>query len=139
MTANVIGQSGNTIEVATLSDINGDISDLPLATSSTTGVVKIGKNLTVDTDGTIAVPEASPSTQGAIAIGTGLSISSGAISVMACANGFVGGVLLGDHVSNVGTQTFTDIAVAQTSVNTVATQLNALILALTNSGVLASS
>ena len=139
MTANVIGQSGNTIEVATLSDINGDISDLPVATTTTTGVVKVGSNVSVSSDGTLSVATAAGTTPGVVSIGTGISNANGEISVAAASSSVVGGVKVGAHISNVGTQTFTDIAGAQTSVNTVAAQLNALILALTNSGVLASS
>ena len=139
MTAKVIEQSGKTVTVATINDITGDISDLPVATTNTTGVVKVGDNLSVASDGTVSVATAAGTTLGVVSIGTGISNANGEISVAAATSSVVGGVIVGSHISNVGTQTFTDIAGAQTSVNTVATQLNALILALTNSGVLASS
>ena len=48
--------------------------NLPPATASTLGGVKIGDNVGVTTDGTISVPFASPSTAGVIKVGTNLSI-----------------------------------------------------------------
>lgn len=57
MTERVIGQSGKTVEVATLDDISGDAYELPPANPTTIGGVKQAAtvaNCTVATDGTSA-------------------------------------------------------------------------------------
>ena len=48
--------------------------DLPVATSSTLGGVKIGDNVNITSDGTISIPTASADTAGAIKVGANLSI-----------------------------------------------------------------
>lgn len=57
MTAKVVGQSGKTVEVATLDDIASG-ADLPVASSTVLGAVKVGTNITVDGDGNISIPNA---------------------------------------------------------------------------------
>ena len=137
----VVGQSGKPVEVATVSDITSDTPSVPVATSSTAGIVKVGTNLSVTDDGTLSVPLATGAKAGAIMIGSGLaySPSTGLMSVASAASNVTGGVKQGVAVTNVGTQSFTDVAGAQTSVNTVAAQLNALLAALRAAGVIASS
>ena len=141
MPETVIAQSGKPVEVATVEDIAGDTPSVPVATASTAGVVKVGTNLAVTSDGALSVPLATGSKAGAIMIGSGLSYtpSTGLMSVAAAASNVTGGVKQGVAVTNVGTQSFTDVAGAQTSVNTVATQLNSLLAALRTAGVIASS
>lgn len=141
MPETVIGQSGKPVSVATVADIVGDTPSVPVATTSTAGIVKVGSRLSVASDGTLSAPIASGAAPGMVMIGSGFSYvpSTGAINVAAAASNVTGGVKQGVAVTNVGTQSFTDIAGAQTSVNTVASQLNALLAALRTAGVIASS
>lgn len=48
--------------------------DLPIASANTLGGVKIGSNVTIDSDGKISVPVASAGTAGVVKVGTNLSI-----------------------------------------------------------------
>ena len=58
--------------------------ELPVATASTLGGVKIGSNINVATDGKISVPVASDSTAGVIKVGANLSIdANGVLSAQA--------------------------------------------------------
>ena len=141
MPETVIGQSGKPVSVATVADIAGDTPSVPVATTSTAGIVKVGDRLSVAADGTLSSPLATGAVPGMVMIGSGFSYvpSSGMINVAAAASNVTGGVKQGVAVTNVGTQSFTDIAGAQTSVNTVAAQLNALLAALRTAGVIASS
>lgn len=141
MTERVVSQSGKTVEVATLADVSGEAADIPVATSTSTGVVKGGGNVVVSTDGSMSVTQvATGNTLGLVKIGSGIGITStGEISTAAATTTTNGGVKVGAAVTNVGTQSFTDIAGAQTSVNAVATQLNALLAALRTSGVIPNS
>lgn len=57
MTARVIGQSGKSVEVATLADVDGEAYTLPAATTTALGGVKKAAtvaNCTVAADGTSA-------------------------------------------------------------------------------------
>lgn len=141
MTERVLSQSGKSVMVATLDDVNGEAATIPVATATSTGVVKVGTNLSVASDGTISVPVAGGSKAGVVMIGSGISYNtgSGEISVAKATTDTTGGVKQGAAVTNVGTQSFTDIAGAQTSVNTVATQLNALLAALRTAGIIPNS
>ena len=141
MPETVVGQSGKPVSVATVEDISRDAPSVPVATTSTAGIVKVGDRLSVAADGTLSSPIATGAVPGMVMIGSGFSCvpSSGMINVAAAASNVTGGVKQGVAVTNVGTQSFTDIAGAQTSVNTVAAQLNALLAALRTAGVIASS
>lgn len=59
-------------------DVNGAIS-VPIATSSSLGVVKVGSRLAIDINGEISVPIASSTVSGVIKVGSGLAISGGGV------------------------------------------------------------
>lgn len=81
MTANVVGQSGKTVTVATMADVNGETPSIPVATTSTAGTVIIGDNLTVDSSGKVSQGVATPSAFGVVKVGGRLTVSSGTINV----------------------------------------------------------
>jgi len=54
--------------------------NLPIASATTLGVVKIGSNVDIATDGTISVKTASTTEAGVIKVGSGLTISDGVLS-----------------------------------------------------------
>ena len=125
----VVGQSGKPVEVATVSDITSDTPSVPVATSSTAGIVKVGTNLSVTDDGTLSVPLATGAKAGAIMIGSGLaySPSTGLMSVASAASNVTGGVKQGVAVASAAGDTPTKA------------EFDALLTSLRNSGVLASS
>lgn len=139
MTANVVGQSGKNVVVATLSDVNGEASDIPIATTSSTGVVKGGGNVSVASDGTMSVVVAAGTKAGVVSIGTGIAVASGEISVAAATMTVKGGVLLGAPVADVETIAVTDIQSAQDAIAAMGTTLSELQQVLRASGVIASS
>jgi hypothetical protein len=91
---------------------------LPPATSSELGGVKVGTNLTVGGDGTLAVPEASNSVAGVVKVGANLTIASGVLSGPApytlpeATNTVLGGVKVGTGIKvNAGEISVDDQAV----------------------------
>ncbi|MBR1858557.1 MAG: hypothetical protein IJ797_03585 [Selenomonadaceae bacterium] len=77
--------NGNQIDTtyATKDELNNASNTLvvSVATYSTAGVVKIGDNITVDSDGTIAVSAASSIVAGVVKIGDGITYENGTISI----------------------------------------------------------
>lgn len=63
-----------------ISDEYSQDYNLPIASSSTLGGVKIGDNISETSDGTISVPIASSNTAGVIKVGDNLSITDGVLS-----------------------------------------------------------
>ena len=166
MTANVVGQSGKTVEVATLADVSGEAQDIPVATSSTAGVVKVGTNISVASDGTISIPPALPSSYGVVQIGSrltgggngvinvplanratagvvkvGLTMSfgtDGTIDVYAAKTSALGAVFKAAQVADVSTTTVTDINSAATAIAQIGTTLSELMQSLRAAGILDS-
>ena len=135
MTARVYAESGKLVEVATPDDISGDISNIPVATTTTTGVVKVGSNLSVSSDGTLSSPAATATTYGSVKVGSGISFDSyGAMTVPsytlpAATTTTLGGVKQSAAVAD---STATDVA-------TLLANYNSLLAALRAAGILASS
>ena len=73
--------------------------DLPIASSTTLGGVKIGYNVDIESDGTISIPVASADTAGVIKVGANLSIDeNGVLSSQAG-----GSVIIDSALSTVST------------------------------------
>ena len=77
----VVGQSGKTVEVASMADVSGESQDLPVATATTAGTVIVGSNLAVDANGTISIPAASPSVFGVVKTGSNIRSTDGTLSI----------------------------------------------------------
>ena len=128
MTERVLSQSGKSVMVATLDDVNGEAATIPVATTTSTGVVKVGTNLAVASDGTISVPVAGGSKAGVVMIGSGISYNtgSGEISVAKATSDTTAGVKQGVAVANAAGDTVT------------AAEFLALLTSLRNAGIIAS-
>ncbi|AFC85905.1 head fiber protein [Frateuria aurantia] len=72
-------------------------------------------------------------------VSTPSDASGSSYTLPAATSSALGGVKEGAYVANAGESTATDVAGAVTSINAVATQLNALIASLQASGALAAS
>ena len=129
MPETVIGQSGKPVSVATVADIAGDTPSVPVATTSTAGIVKVGDRLSVAADGTLSSPLATGAVPGMVMIGSGFSYvpSSGMINVAAAASNVTGGVKQGIAVADAAGDAPTKA------------EFDALLASLRTSGVLASS
>lgn len=58
-----------------------DVFNVPLATSSVLGTVKVGAGFSIAGDGTLSMPLATTATPGIVQVGTGLTVSSGTVSI----------------------------------------------------------
>ncbi len=72
--------------------------DLPIATTTSTGVVQIGTGLNVDETGVISTPIASKEALGIVKIGDGINVSEGTISLPPATDETLGGVIFGDNL-----------------------------------------
>ncbi|VEB99974.1 Uncharacterised protein [Cedecea lapagei] len=159
MTERVYGLSGKTVEVA----VPGSGGDLPEATNSVLGGVKVGDNIEVE-GGTISVPFAQPSRYGVVKIGSRLvGGGDGVINVPVATRATAGVMKAGDTLSfspdgtievnsattfspgivmksspvaDVETIPVTDIASAQLAIAAMGTTLSELMQALRNAGIL---
>ena len=112
MTIKVVGQSGKSVEVATLSDIpNG--TDLPVASSTVLGAVSVGTNITVDSSGKISIPSAAYEVRGLVTQGA--------------------------PVADTGVVAVTDIQTAQDAISAMGTTLTELQNSLRNAGIIGKS
>jgi hypothetical protein len=75
---------------------------IPVATTSSQGVVQVGTNLNV-TSGTISVPAATTAAQGAVQVGTNIQVASGTISVLSATTSQAGVVQLDDTTASTST------------------------------------
>ncbi|NIG77863.1 hypothetical protein F3J34_30315 [Klebsiella sp. Ap-873] len=160
MTERVYGLSGKTVEVSTPGSGTGD---LPVATATVLGGVKVGDNIEVD-GGTISVPFAQPSRYGVVKIGSRLvGGGDGTINVPTANRATAGVVKAGADldfgidgtinpyaattarpgimkkaipVDDVQTIPVTDIASAQAAIEAMGTTLAELMQALRNAGVM---
>lgn len=72
--------------------------DLPIATTTSTGVVQIGSGLNVDETGVISTQIASKEALGIVKIGDGINVSEGTISLPPATFETLGGVKAGDNM-----------------------------------------
>ena len=162
MTERVVAISGKTVEVSA----PGSGGDVPVATTSTTGVVSIGGNLTVDTAGKLSVLYGSPSHLGVVKIGSRLTGGSDGTVNVPLANRATAGVMKAGAdldfgtdgtinpyaatisrpgimkqampVADVATIEVTDIASAQAAIAAMGTTLAELMQAMRNANQLAT-
>ena len=73
--------------------------DIPIATTSVVGGIKIGGGLSIDGAGIVSITTATSNTLGAIKIGTSLSITSGVVDIATASNTVLGGIKLGSSLS----------------------------------------
>jgi hypothetical protein len=73
--------------------------DMRIATTSVFGAVKIGTSMTVDGSGAINIGTATSSVLGAIKVGSTLAISAGVLDVGVASSGTVGGIKVGSSLS----------------------------------------
>ncbi|MDF7681208.1 hypothetical protein PT300_11690 [Enterobacteriaceae bacterium ESL0689] len=161
MTERVIEISGKTVEVAS----PGDAVNIPVATASKLGGVKIGANLEAP-GGVLNVPYGDASHAGVLKIGSRLSAETGGIVNVAIANRTTYGVvktgdtiILGQDgafdvqvaglnspgivkqaaaVADTQLAEVTDIASAQTAIKALSDTISALQKSLRNAGVMAA-
>lgn len=149
----VVGQSGKTVQAASMDDVSGEAKDVPVATKSTAGTVIVGTNLSVDGSGTLSVPVGSPSVQGVLSVGNRLTSSGGVVNVPVGNRATAGVVKAGANMSFSGDGTINPYSVSATTAGIV-TQIpaisnltaaptmddfNNLLAGLRSSGILASS
>lgn len=72
---------------------------VPIATTTTTGIVQIGEGLNVDESGVISTPIASKETLGIVKIGDGINVDEGIISLAAATEETIGGVKPGERMT----------------------------------------
>lgn len=165
MTERVVSISGKTVTVASPGE--SPSGDVPLATTSTSGVVIVGDNLTIDSSGVLAVPYGTPSRLGALKIGSRLTGGSDGTVNVPLANRATAGVVKAGAdldfgtdgtinpyaatttrpgiikqampVADVATIEVTDIASAQEAIAAMGATLAELMQALRNSNALAAS
>lgn len=163
MTERVVAISGKTVEVSAPGSGGGDV---PVATTSTTGVVSIGDNLTVDATGKVSVPYGTPSRLGVVQIGSRLTGGSDGTVNVPLANRATAGVMKAGAdldfgtdgtinpyaastsrpgimkqampVADVATIEVTDIASAQAAIAAMGTTLAELMQAMRNANQLAT-
>jgi hypothetical protein len=78
---------------ATAGVLSIDAANLPLATTSTRGAIKVGVNLVVDGAGSLNVPTATSSVKGVCSIVTSLNVTAGVVSATVVATASVAGLV----------------------------------------------
>lgn len=162
MTERVVAISGKTVEVSAPGSGGGDV---PAATTSTAGVVIVGDNIEVDSEGKVSVPFGTPSRLGVWKVGARLTGGSdGTLSVPVANRATAGVVKAGADldfgtdgtinpyaatisrpgimkqaipVADVATIEVTDIASAQAAIAAMGTTLAELMQAMRNANQLA--
>lgn len=102
--------------------------DLPIASTSTLGGVKIGNNVNITSDGTISIPTASADTAGVIKVGTNLSIDeNGVLSGQAGGNVTIDSALSTTSTNPVQNRVITsNINSLSSNIGTVASSVSSL-------------
>ena len=149
----VVGQSGKTVEVASMADVSGEVQDVPVATVSTAGTVIVGSNLSVSSNGTISIPAASPSVFGVVKTGSNIRSTDGTLSVPTASKATAGVVKAGANMSFAQDGTINPYSVSANNAGIVSQisaiadltaaptmdDFNNLLAGLRSSGILASS
>lgn len=73
-------------------------TNVPIATTETTGIVKVGNGINIDKNGLISVPIASKEAFGIVKIGDGLNVEQGTISIAPLGLDKLGGVKPGENL-----------------------------------------